>query len=408
MSGIYKVFDHLFDIENGTLNVQVLPQKSIGESFETIKKQYSAKGYLAIGLLENIGDVYTRKKEKLNLAQKSGSIKTSIESLINVKVLKSNNPFFNPPNDYKVKEYSSLIVLKPSFKSLDQQEIIRRQKNRGTTTSQKFVKGDLLICGWKPNLNETIQNILQLLECTTPQWNHIRVLAKMDYKQLQELKETFPEDEEGCQVRFFLGDHVNKEDLLAAGIKGCNTVLILAESDSLSSRQEIDSRTIIASMAVENLNRKAYKIAEILDSRYTNYLTMSNVEEIIPLDKLNRIMLANGSNSQGGVNLFNTLLEIENNLVSTLPVEPKYFGRSYKEASDELAQDGKLLIGLLEYTGNFFTRKAEYVFEAQTKPQISLSIEQLRLAKKVVVNQTVIAPPADYLINKHSRFIYLN
>ena len=101
---------------NERIHIVDLPVSYIGISFKNAFDYYSKeKNSILIGLLENTGNFYARKKEALNEAQKTPDISTLVDNLQKVKELKANNPVLNPGFDYIVKNNSmGILIGKPS------------------------------------------------------------------------------------------------------------------------------------------------------------------------------------------------------------------------------------------------------------------------------------------------------
>ena len=112
-SGISHVIRDLMSIEtNERIHIVNLPASYIGISFKNAFDYYSKeKKSILIGLLENTGNFYARKKEALNEAQKTPDISTLVDNLQKVKELKANNPVLNPGFDYIVKNNSMAILI---------------------------------------------------------------------------------------------------------------------------------------------------------------------------------------------------------------------------------------------------------------------------------------------------------
>ncbi len=67
-----------------------------------------------IGLLENTGNFFQRKKEAIREAQKTPDISTLVDNLKTVKSLVANLPMINPRTDYIIKKYSRAIIIEGS------------------------------------------------------------------------------------------------------------------------------------------------------------------------------------------------------------------------------------------------------------------------------------------------------
>ncbi|MDT8445271.1 MAG: ion channel [bacterium] len=110
MSGMYNVFKALFSLDEGALEVRDLGPEVWGSRYGELRS--GVQDAVVIGLLENQGNLNQRKVDKMNEVQRSASIKDAIEGLLELKTMKSNEPLFNPPPDYVIRENSGLILLK--------------------------------------------------------------------------------------------------------------------------------------------------------------------------------------------------------------------------------------------------------------------------------------------------------
>lgn len=103
------------------LQIIKIPKKFINvtltfrELFDYFKNEEQA---ILVGLLENTGNFFMRKKEALREAQKTPDISKLVDNLQTVKQLKPSEPIFNPPDDYVIKRYSRAIIF-PSHSGKD-------------------------------------------------------------------------------------------------------------------------------------------------------------------------------------------------------------------------------------------------------------------------------------------------
>ena len=65
------------------------------------------------------------------------------------------------------------------------------------------------------------------------------------------------------------------------------------------------------------------------------------------------------------------------------------------------------MIGLLENTGNFYLRKQEALGEAQKNPDIAEIVNDLKKAKEMKSNRTVLAPESTYAVKAHAKAILI-
>jgi voltage-gated potassium channel len=119
-TGISHVISELLNVNIGSnINTVELPKNFIGKKFFELQEYYRDKGNsILIGLLENTGNFFMRKKEALDEAQKTPDISKLIDSLKMVKTLLPNQPVINPEPGYEIKKYSMAIVIESGLKSV--------------------------------------------------------------------------------------------------------------------------------------------------------------------------------------------------------------------------------------------------------------------------------------------------
>jgi voltage-gated potassium channel len=118
-SGISHIASELLSPEKGGLFTLKIPQQFIGKSFKDLQTFLNeSKGDIAIGLLENTGKIYFRKKEALADAQKTADISKLVENLQSVKMITPNHPVLNPGDDYIIKRNSKAIVVGHSLQTV--------------------------------------------------------------------------------------------------------------------------------------------------------------------------------------------------------------------------------------------------------------------------------------------------
>ncbi|MCR5799264.1 MAG: NAD-binding protein [Lachnospiraceae bacterium] len=112
-SGMSKVMSSFLDNGDG-VSVQIIPiedewaGRTYGELFTKYKKD---KGFLLLGVLENIGVEKEIKHRILSEAQKSTNYGEIVQKLKDVKKLETNAPKLNPPDDFVLGANMGAIIL---------------------------------------------------------------------------------------------------------------------------------------------------------------------------------------------------------------------------------------------------------------------------------------------------------
>lgn len=110
--GFSQVFDELINPTKGSqLRSEMISDKFIGKRYKELFEEYLNKNLLPIGVIENSGNVFLRKKKALKEAQKTPNMEKLVKNLKRIKTLRANDPFFNPPFDYIIKEDSAILYI---------------------------------------------------------------------------------------------------------------------------------------------------------------------------------------------------------------------------------------------------------------------------------------------------------
>ena len=98
------------DNDSGIL-IENIPDKFIGKPYQDFKNSLTSQKDILIGLLENTGNFYKRRKEALAEAQKNPDIEKIVLNLKKVKTLKSNEPYFAPDDSYIIPPNAKAIFI---------------------------------------------------------------------------------------------------------------------------------------------------------------------------------------------------------------------------------------------------------------------------------------------------------
>lgn len=122
-SGISHIASELLLPAHGGLLTEDIPMSLVGRTFQDLQGYFKdLYGDIVIGILENTGKLYFRKKEALAEAQKTPDISKLIENLQSVKKLVPNHPVLNPGDDYVVKKNSKAIVVTGKRSEVNERE----------------------------------------------------------------------------------------------------------------------------------------------------------------------------------------------------------------------------------------------------------------------------------------------
>ena len=239
----------------------------------------------------------------------------------------------------------------------------QQKKDRGLLKMNK-IKNHFLICGWKPNFERILEGILLANPEIPPE--KIILLNNSSQNEMEKIKA----DSRFKNINYIHGDFTDEDTLLKSQIKTAERTLILADNSENFSSLETDSRTVLAVITIKNLNPKIYCVAEIIDSKFEKHLSLAHCDEIILSADYGQNLLIQASSGKGMSHILRELISEESDsgiLICDIP--QKFVGNNYGDFRLSL-KTSDILIGLLENTGNFYSRRKEALAEAQKNPNV--------------------------------------
>lgn len=277
----------------------------------------------------------------------------------------------------------------------------QQKKDRGLLKMNK-IKNHFLICGWKPNFERILEGILLANPEIPPE--KIILLNNSSQNEMEKIKA----DSRFKNINYIHGDFTDEDTLLKSQIKTAERTLILADNSENFSSLETDSRTVLAVITIKNLNPKIYCVAEIIDSKFEKHLSLAHCDEIILSADYGQNLLIQASSGKGMSHILRELISEESDsgiLICDIP--SKFVGNNYGEYRLSL-NTSDILIGLLENTGNFYSRRKEALAEAQKNPNVEEVVNNLKKVKSLKSNLPVFAPKDDYIIPKNAKAIFIH
>ena len=277
----------------------------------------------------------------------------------------------------------------------------QQKKDRGLLKMNK-IKNHFLICGWKPNFERILEGILLANPEIPPE--KIILLNNSSQNEMEKIKT----DSRFKNINYIHGDFTDEDTLLKSQIKTAERTLILADNSENFSSLETDSRTVLAVITIKNLNPKIYCVAEIIDSKFEKHLSLAHCDEIILSADYGQNLLIQASSGKGMSHILRELISEESDsgiLICDIP--QKFVGNNYGEFRLSL-KTSDILIGLLENTGNFYSRRKEALAEAQKNPNVEEVVSNLKKVKSLKSNLPVFAPKDDYIIPKNAKAIFIH
>lgn len=265
------------------------------------------------------------------------------------------------------------------------------------------MKGHFLICGWRPGFEKILETVLNSNPDITP--DMVVMVNDAPSENIEQIRS----DIRFKEINYISGDFSDEATLKRAQIETAERALVISDKSKNYSNLEIDSRTVLAVLTMENINPGIYVAAELIDSKFEKHLSMAHCDEIILTQDYEHSLLATASAGMGYSNVIRSLISDDADsgiLIGNIP--SSFIGKTYKEYEDYLWSQGNpggILVGLLLNTGNFHQRRKDALREAQKNPNIKDIITNLQKVKTLRSNEPLLTPPGDYVIQNNSKAI---
>ena len=218
----------------------------------------------------------------------------------------------------------SLVAMGTGAVALKLMEAVsNRERGRGRAKVDKHI----VICGWS---NKGIEILRELHAEEVADKRPVVILAP-----LESCPTTDP------LVDFVSGNPNNAEDLLRAGINRATTAIILADrSNPACMSDDVDAKTLLATLAVESINPNCYTCVEVIKSANRQHFERTKADELIVSAELTGALLASSAVTHGLSRVVSDLVTHPQGTefyASTAPVQMvgKLFGTAMVELKEQ-------------------------------------------------------------------------
>ena len=278
---------------------------------------------------------------------------------------------------------------------------MQMKKNKGLNKI-KSMKGHFLLCGWRPGFEKILDSVLNSNTDITP--DMIVMVNEAPSDQIEQLRQ----ESRFKGMQYVSGDFADEATLKRAKIEEAERALIICDRSKKYSDLEIDSRTVLAVLTMENINPGLYTAAELIDVKFQKHLEMAHCDEIILTQDYEHSLLATASSGRGYSNVIRTLIgdDAESGIIIE-DIPASWVGKTYIEYKRALGPTDGVVIGLLLNTGNFHQRRKDALREAQKNPDVKKIVDELKKVKLLKSNEPILCPAPDYVIPKNAKAIFV-
>jgi len=202
----------------------------------------------------------------------------------------------------------------------------------GCIVNKVHASGHVLIAGW----NYQGEGIVRELLSSGMKEKDIAVLARSERRLIAEQS-----------VDFVSGDPTRDADLLRAGVKRADGVIVL--SDLSKTANEADAEALMIALAVETLHRDTYTCVQVMNSDNRIHLERANVDEIICLDAMGGNLAVASATNHGISCIINELLTFNSGSEFYRydgQLSEAMVGQEFAQAACELSKRRVILLGV--------------------------------------------------------------
>ncbi|PMC40670.1 potassium channel protein [Bacillus sp. UMB0899] len=190
-------------------------------------------------------------------------------------------------------------------------------------------KNHIVLIGW----NEKAKEMVDSLQAVKP------------FKQIVLIDSSLKESPLIENVHFIKGNPIHDETLLKAKVLDADAAIITA--DQHKNEQDADMNSILVLLALKGINPKLYCVVEILTEQQNNNATRAGADEIIKTYKLTSHLMMSSYLAKSGLSSFYSEFNpATGNSFKIIPVDSRFIGKSFREASYELLENESILIGI--------------------------------------------------------------
>lgn len=277
------------------------------------------------------------------------------------------------------------------------------KKNKGLSKLKNMEK-HFVLCGWRPGFEKILETVIVSNPDITPD---MIVLVNEAAEQMEALRS----DDRFKEIHFVAGDFTDESTLKRAYIETAARAMVISDQSKKYSQLEIDSRTVLAVLTMENMNRGIYVVAELQSAKFEKHLQMAHCDEIILTQDYEYSLLATASSGAGYSNVIKSLVSDDaDSGILIFDISKDMVGKTYadlRKAEFVNKKEKGVLVGLLLNSGNFHQRRKEALREAQKNPDINTVISNLQKVKLLKSNEPVLAPKGDFIIPKNAKAIFV-
>ena len=219
--------------------------------------------------------------------------------------------------------------------------MIIAEKLKGRFKMPSNLKDHIVICGW----NDRLPNIIREIHNPVHKTRRKVVIVAENADEI-----TLPEkhdDDLFADVHLVKGSPSDDLVLEKTSVISCYSCLILADQTDI---KYADGKSILTAIAVKNISRSVYVVAEVTDASNIPHFKKTGVDEIISSSHLGIQLMSQSAITHGITRVYNDLLTFsdDTNELYLVDLPHRYIGIPFSDLMKELssARDEKPIVPL--------------------------------------------------------------
>jgi voltage-gated potassium channel len=231
---------------------------------------------------------------------------------------------------------SSIALLTAALTSYLFGSLVKRTSGMGRTR----MKDHIVICGWSGKGEEIIHEI----RGRGDEESHRPVVVLASIPSIPTRDDL---------TTFVHGDPTEARDLKRAGIERARTAIVLADNSYPDiDAEDMDSRTLLTTLAIESLNPNCYTCVEVVHSKNREHFRRTKADELVVSAHLTGALLAHSAVTPGLSRVVGDLLtHPEGNEFYWRRVGSEFAGRSFQDVLIDLKSNNDALVIALARDG---------------------------------------------------------
>ena len=202
----------------------------------------------------------------------------------------------------------------------------------------KDLKDHILICGWSPNVPRIVEDLIAAQALTD---RALVLINQTEDASIDELRERY----QSLDIHHVVGPYQIESTLKKAHCDRASAAIVVADT---TQGLDADNRTIIFTLAIENLNNEVKTCAELLDAENEPNLKRTGVDEIVITGAHTGFFLSSGALTPGLSKAAHKLVTPgSGSELRRVAIPESLLNRPFRELQEHVRIGGGMVLGII-------------------------------------------------------------